>query len=136
VIQARLPHGGDDYPIAAKIDGVTIPLVDSGHPPASIRPVERVLWSLSLKSNNELPTICPKPPNCRVGKVPIDFDELLQRDSVVGGIIGRARVTEYAHEEVLDKDGKKLPLLESVSTRARKQLRPLIELRGHVPDSL
>src|SRR5258707_14153631 len=63
VIKARLPHGGDDYPIAAKIDGVTIPLVDSGHPPASIRPVERVLWSLSLKSNNELPTICPKPPN-------------------------------------------------------------------------
>src|SRR6266446_10811755 len=127
VIEARLPHGGDDYPIAPKIDGVTIPLVNRGHPPASIWPVERVLWSLSLESNDELSTIRPKPPNRRVGKIPINFDKLLQRDSVVSRIISRARITEYAHKEVLDKDGKKLSLLERVGTRARKKLRPLIE---------
>jgi hypothetical protein len=73
-------------------------------------------------------------PNCRVGEIPIDFDELLERDSVVGGIIGRARVTEYAHEEVLDKDRKEFSLLESVGSPCLKQLRPLIELCGHVPD--
>ncbi len=42
MIEPRLPHRGDDDPVARQIDGVAVALIDGRHPPAGKGAVERV----------------------------------------------------------------------------------------------
>ena len=54
VIQAPLPHGGDDDPVAGQIDGGAIRLVHGGRAPPGKRAVHRIAGSLVFEDRHEL----------------------------------------------------------------------------------
>jgi len=116
VIEARLPHGGNDDPVAREIDGVAIGLVHGGHTPAGERTVERIACALAFKGNGELDRVPAEPTEDGVGKFAIHLDVALAGKGVGLCWAGGASVAEEVAEDVGDEIGEQAGFLELVGT--------------------
>ena len=81
MVEPRLPHGGDDDPVARQVDGVLVRLVDRRHFPAAKRAVEGVKRAFSFEGHDEPLLFRAEPSEHGVGKLSLYHHVLLTGQS-------------------------------------------------------
>ena len=129
VVQAGLADGSNDDPIAGKVDGIAVALIDCRHAAAGEGAVQRVKRPLALQGHDEPLVAFAKVAQHGIGELAVHLDVLLAGNSVPVGTVGRAGVAQHAAKHVGQKVAEDFLFLEPVGLPRRKHLGPLAENR-------
>ena len=129
VVKAGLADGSDDDPIAGKVDGVAVALIDCRHAAAGEGTVQRVERPLALQGHDEPLVAFPEVAQHGIGELAVHLDVLLAGNGMPVGIVGGAGVAQDAAKYVGQKVAQDLLFLEPIGLPRRQHIGPLAENR-------
>ena len=127
MIQPRLPHGGDDDPVAGQIDGVAIGLVHGGHAPPRKRAVQRIAGALAFEDGDELLLVLLEAAQDGIGDLAVHLDVAFAGKGEGVRRSGRAGVAEQAAEDVGEEVREQGGFLEIVRAAGGDEAGPVLE---------
>ena len=130
VIEAGLPDRRDDYPVAGKVDGVAVALIDGRHAAAGEGAVQRIERPLALQGHDEPLVAFAEVAQHGVGELAVHLHVLLAGNGMPVGIVGRAGIAQQAAKHVGQEVAQDFLFLEAVGLPRRQHVGPLAENRA------